>query len=69
MTRIFDSQGYPVDPQPTSSDHFWYYVQKEGVIVATANGSATISWAKIKRTLSDHENAIGRRGGIKQSRG
>ena len=36
-------------------------LMKEGVIVAHANGSATISWRQIKRALSDRTKANDRK--------
>jgi len=59
--RIFDEDGYPVDPHPMSTEHLWFYVQKQGIIVAHANGSATISWRQIKRALSDRTKANDRK--------
>lgn len=52
-----DFNGYPTEPRKTDNEHIWFYVQKEGLIVAHANGSATISWAQIERALSDHKAA------------
>ena len=61
--RIFDIDGYPTDPHAMSTKHLWFYVQKDGVIVAHANGSAAISWAQIRRALADHGKAKSRRPG------
>lgn len=61
MKRIFDENGYPIDPQAMSQEHLWFYVQKKGVIVAHSNASAVISWMQIKRALADHGKAKSRR--------
>lgn len=52
-----DEHGYPVEPRKTDNDHFWFYVQKEGIIIAHGNGTATIRWAQIERAISDHKAA------------
>lgn len=69
MNRIFDYEGYPVDPHTTSNDHFWFYVGKSGLTLACANATATVSWQQIKKALKDREAAPKRRRRLKFPRG
>jgi hypothetical protein len=64
--RIFDYRGYPTDPHDIN-DRFWYYVQREGLIICQRmpDGNPAeqtiIPWRKVRRALRDHDASPQRR--------
>lgn len=60
--RIVDYHGYPVDPIDTSNDAVWFYVQKEGLVIAGKGiQQSIIPWRKVLRAVDDHGKAKSRR--------
>lgn len=63
--RKFDQAGHPCEPTNLNKK-FWFYVQKEGLVLCSyTNGNptevATMPWSLVKRAIADHEKAKDRR--------
>lgn len=54
--RTFDTTGYPCEPTDIKNDG-WFYVRKEGLVVAKGVWQSVVPWRKILRAVDDHKKA------------